>query len=458
MKIRNKIILLLFLTFSFFTVTLGAVLYLGFSQYSFTDFYHRLEIRARATARLELGGRPAEIESFKKEHLQPLDNETDYVFDVGPALGEVSAAKGMNPAFITEIQQNGMAFFRKDNTFYAGILHATAVKKHIVVVSADNYFDSHHMAYMRNLLIFGSAIALLVLAAISTLLTRTLVQPLREIAAKARHISSENLHLRLELPDSKDELGDVAATMNEMLDRLETAFESQKNFISNASHELRTPLTAIIGEADVVLSRDRSPDEYRRSIATIQGEAEKLHRKTQAILALAQTGLVRDQRHFTLVRTDELVVDVCRSTRLLYPDADIRVDFSLLPEAAEKLKTRGNKQLLHIALSNVLANACKYSTSQIKVALASTGQNIIIVVEDSGIGIPEHELQHIYDPFFRASNVRHLEGYGIGLPLSRNILRMHRGSIVLQSQVSRGTVVQISLPAAEGILPQNVNF
>ena len=446
MKIKTKIILLLFVTFSLFTTLLGSLVYLFFSRYSFTDFYHRLEIRAQAMARIELGAKGSELEAFRREHLQRLDNETDYLIQLKSGWENEAAKKGLSTAFVREIIAQGKATDRRDNTFYSGALYDTDSRRYAVVVSADSYFDTHHMVYMRNLLLFGGCAAVLLLALISAILTRTLVRPLSDMSEKARKISSENLHLRLEVTNPKDELGAVALTINGMLDRLETAFESQKNFISNASHELKTPLTAIIGEADVVLARRRTSEEYIRSIGTIQAEAEKLNLKTRAILSLAQTGFAKAGQKFEKLRVDEILIEVCENARRLYPNHRIEIDFSLLPEAAEKLVVEGNPHLLQAAFSNILANACKYSTKPVRVALAASHSDVIVVVRDSGIGIPERELRYIYDPFYRGSNARGYDGYGIGLPLSRNIVRMHRGTITVESELKRGTTVQVSLP------------
>jgi signal transduction histidine kinase len=112
-----------------------------------------------------------------------------------------------------------------------------------------------------------------------------------------------------------------------------------------------------------------------------------------------------------------------------------------------KLKVKGNEQLLHLALSNIISNACKYSNNNVvNVSIGASDQNVFVIVKDNGIGIPDNELKYIYDPFFRASNTLKYEGYGIGLPLTRNIIRLHNGEIIVSSIVGQGTTVQINLP------------
>src|SRR5690606_4866936 len=163
-------------------------------------------------------------------------------------------------------------------------------RNHLVIISAENYFSAHHLAYLRNLILTSLVIAALIIVLFSIMFSRKIIEPIQNIIRKTKEIGFENLHLRLEVPSSNDSIRELTQTFNDMLNRLETSFETQKNFISNASHELNTPLTSIIGEADVTLSKLREPLEYIESINAMLGEAEKLQKKTQALLLLAQTG------------------------------------------------------------------------------------------------------------------------------------------------------------------------
>ena len=283
--------------------------------------------------------------------------------------------------------------------------------------------------------------------------SRKIIEPIQSIIEKTKKIGSENLHMRLEVPESNDAVRELARTFNDMLNRLETSFETHKNFISNASHELNTPLTSIIGEADVTLSKTRRPEEYVESLHVILGEAEKLQKKTQALLLLAQTGFDGKRQKFGKVRMDQLILDVKETVEKIQNKCKISLDFSLLPENPLLLKVFGNEQLLHLALSNVVINACKYSDGKpINIALAGVNGKIIVIVKDNGIGIPADELEYIYDPYFRASNSKNHEGYGIGLPLARNIIRIHDGEIRVTSVLNEGTTVEIHLPKGNFVL------
>ncbi len=148
-----------------------------------------------------------------------------------------------------------------------------------------------------------------------------------------------------------------------------------------------------------------------------------------------------------VLRADQLIWDVKETIDRLIPDNKVYVNLNLVPENYEKLKIRGNAQLLHLAISNLVNNGCKYSGNKpVEISIGSEGQFVSITIRDEGIGIPPSELKYIYDPFFRASNTRQFEGYGIGLPLSRNIIRMHGGSLQIETVLDKGTTVHVSLP------------
>jgi signal transduction histidine kinase len=230
---------------------------------------------------------------------------------------------------------------------------------------------------------------------------------------------------------------------------LETAFETQKNFISNASHEFGTPLTSIIGEAEVMLKKERTAQEYQLALQSILSQAERINQITQSLLMLAQTGYTRNTIKFEIVRMDDLLWQVKEIMDKLNPRHRIEIDFSLLPENHKKLKVNGNRQLLTVALANIMTNACKYSNNKpVYASVASGNEQVIVVVRDLGVGIPASDLPFIYDPFFRASNTKNFDGYGIGLPLTRNIIKIHNGQMQVSSEVNKGTTVQIKLPVA----------
>lgn len=451
MKTRTKIVLYLASIFIIYTLLFSGFIYYAISRYSYADFYKRLELRAITTAKIELGDPEPDVRTIKEfriGYLEELPKEKSYIFDLTTSNFEREAKRtGVPVSFIHEIINNELATKKVNGTFYAGVIFRTKQKEYISIVSAENYYNTHHNAFLFNLLTISIVVAIITILGTAFWFSKKVLNPLKAITTSVNNISSENMHLRLPISEKNDELGELARTFNNMLSRLETAFETQKNFISNASHELNTPLTSIIGEADVTLSKIREPKEYIEALNAILEEAEKLDKKTKALLFLAQTGYDGKVQKFDKVRMDQLLLDVKETVIKINPKSQINLDFSLLPESPEKLKVKGNEQLLHLALSNIVMNASKYSNNQeVKVALGATQKEVVIVVTDKGIGIPENEIQFIYDPFFRASNTNNFDGYGIGLPLTKNVIKIHEGDIQITSMENKGTTVKIKIP------------
>jgi len=454
MKTQLKIALLLIGSSLIMLLLLGGSIYYFLYDYSFEDFYKRLKTRATLAAQYNFDADKINTESFKQireEHLEKLTEEREYFF---PVYGEYAAKNiaqraNLPESFIESILDNGVANLKQGETFYAGVKHTNGDKVHLVIVSAKNYYASHHLIFLRNVILVFIITIIIVVSYLSFYFSKHIFDPIKQITSKVEQISSENIHLRIEGRNDDNEISQLISTFNDLLNRLETAFEIQKNFISNASHEFGTPLTAIIGEADVMLMKDRSPEDYKQSLKSILEQAERLNQITQTLLYLAQTGYTDKSIETELVRTDELIWQSKEMVDKLNPQNKIEIDISLLPENPKKLKVYGNKQLLFVAITNILNNACKYSDNKpVLVSIASSDHHIFIVIADKGIGIPASEMPFIYDPFFRASNTRHYEGYGIGLPLTRNIVKIHKGDLYVSSIIDVGTTVQIKLPQA----------
>lgn len=452
MKIQLKSNLLLLTSFFLIILVFGGFVYFFENTYSKDDFYKLLEVRIDTFLKDKIKANPNLGEGYVHNIEEEFPNEKNYVFSLQSTGNFKKEAQETNLPieFFQKILAQKQAEYLDKKVYSKGKLISVNNKSFIVVSSAENYLLLHQKKYLNKTLWVSLIVASVLAIIISYFLMRFVFRPITQITEKVKQINLENLHLRLEQKGDEDELDELAKTFNNMLNRMETSFNTQNNFISNASHELRTPLTAIIGEADVTLTKIRSIEEYIETIKVILEEAENLDKKTQALLFLAQTGFNGKTQKFDKVRMDQLLWDVKVTIEKINPKSRIVIDMSLLPENPMKLKVNGNNQLLHLALSNIIINACKYSKFQIvNVSLGSTDTHILLVIKDSGIGIPENEMDYIYDPFFRASNTQNFEGYGIGLPLTRNIIRMHGGELFVSSIQNVGTTVQIKLPIGQ---------
>ncbi|WP_066759741.1 sensor histidine kinase [Crocinitomix algicola] len=452
MKLNNKVVYILISVFISYTLLFSGFIYYSISKYDYTDFFKRLEIRAVINAKIYLEN-TSDFDNFNDVNLnflEDLPSQSVHFIPMqnGKSFSLDSVSKKFPKEFISDIIEKGNGQVNVDNTLMAGIEYTNKRNEsYLVIVTAENYFHGHHIAYLGNLLTTAILYSVFLIFLISLLVSRTLIHPVNNIIQEVEKIGTKNLHLRLKTTKTNDTIDQLSKTFNRMLNRLETSFESQKNFISNASHELNTPLASIIGEAELALSRPRDIEEYKSALHRILIEAEKLEKKTSALLQLAQTGFNGKSQKFTEIRIDQLILDVQATVSKVIANPKINLDFSLLPDNPEKLIVHGNEQLLHLAIYNILINALKYSDGKlVHIALGVSLSNIFIIVKDAGIGIPEKEIKYIYDPYFRASNTTNYKGYGIGLPLTRNIVIMHHGELIVSSEQDKGTVVQINLP------------
>jgi signal transduction histidine kinase len=451
MKIHNKI-LIVFAGLTLSTIIImGVLLYYFAGQHSFEDFYKRLEIRAYLAAKAALPNYESDAiiyNEIRDEHLEKLPAEKEYFLkiDSNKAVQQDSSLT-LPLSFYQKIIAQHRATHREGNRFYQGVLYKSKQGLYIVIVSAVNQYSAEYMAWFRQILLICFIISAIILVAIGAFFSHYILQPIRHIMTQVKSISSRNLHLRLKVDNSGDEINELSGTFNNMLDRLETAFETQNNFVSNASHELSTPLTAIIGEAELALNKDRSQENYVNAIRNILVEAGRLEHITKSLLHLAQSGFDGQKQVWELIRTDELLFTVKNTVDKIIPGSQVGIDYSLFPEEEEKLTVKGNEQLLELAMSNIVMNACKYSNNKpVSIALAATDEKLILLVKDQGIGIPQQDIPYIFSPFFRASNTGQFKGYGIGLPLAMNIIRMHKGDIIVTSQVNIGTEIRVELP------------
>lgn len=451
MKTPSRTFLLYLIPFLIVIFLFSLFIYFSVSNYSENYLFKLLEARANKVAKEKFEGEKILTKTTfsVNKTAEKLPHEKDYFIPINSNLNVSTEAKkiGLSEQFFNEVLKEGNSEFITKKYLYKGIKFKSKSGNFIVITVAENYFEINQAKNLINTLLFAILCASILLWYLAYYYSKNIFKPIVAIIEQAKEISSENLYLRLNDQNKNEELNQLSSTFNDMLDRIETSFETQNNFISNASHELRTPLTAIIGEADVTLSKPRSQEDYIDTLKIILQEAEKLDNKTKALLFLAQTGFNGKIQKFEKVRIDQLLWDVKENLESMNSKNKILFDMELLPENPMKLKVNGNIQLLHLAFSNIISNACKYSNFEtVTVSIGASDDFVYIITKDSGIGIPDNELKYIYDPFFRASNTKNYEGYGIGLPLTRNIIRMHNGKIIVNSTENQGTVVQITLP------------
>lgn len=449
MKFQTKITLLFFAISATGLILLNATIFYFVSQFSFKDFFDRLEARVNLTAQTNLftDRNTDAYKEVRARYLEKLEDEKNYIVKIDSSVESFPHPLKLPQSFYKSILDNGNAKYSESNHFYFGKIFQTKGARYMVIVAASDPYGFKELTQLKKVLIICFFISIVLSYIAGLVLSHYTMKPIQDITFSVKQIKANNLHSRLPEVKGNDVVSSLISTFNTMLTRLETAFETQNNFISNASHELRTPLTIMTSEAELLLSGKKLDPVSEASVKTILGEAEKLHHILTSLLGLAQSGFDGKKQNWQQIRVDELVMNVADAVKKIDAECTIDIDFSTLPEEESQLYTAGNNNLLLLALSNIVMNGCKYSKKQpVKVQAKTENGFIVIVVTDNGIGIPEKDQQHVFEPFFRASNTSEFEGFGIGLPLTLNIIRLHKGSIGISSQEDKGTEIQVFLP------------
>jgi heavy metal sensor kinase len=303
---------------------------------------------------------------------------------------------------------------------------------------------------LRRDLFAGVLLVLLLASAGGYFLARKSLSPIASMNSQTQRISAENLSARLDVTNSRDELGHLATTINDLLTRLESSFKEQQRFIADASHELRTPLAVLRGETEVALGKTRSIEEYQQSLSLIQDEAERLSRIVEDLFILARQPInTRAALNKECVSLNDAVRDCARAAQVLAFRKGVRLK---LENDSASMALNGDEDLIKRLILNLLDNAVKYTPAggEISLALVRQNGNAEIVVRDTGIGIPAEAQPRIFDRFYRVdkARARTMGGAGLGLSIAQWIVELHGGAITLSSTPGHGSTFTVVLPVA----------
>lgn len=298
----------------------------------------------------------------------------------------------------------------------------------------------------RNLL-FATAPGVLLIACLGGYwLSRRALRPVDEITQVARSISLTSLSKRLPVPHTGDEIQRLSEAWNDVLVRLEKAVGRIHQFTADASHELRTPVALIRSTAELMLRRERTPDEYRRALHDIQHEAERMTELTGSLLELARDDAGRQSIPLRPIDLNAVVRQVVELSAPFAEQKGVELRASLVGRpAVAPANDAGIRRLLLILIDNAL----KYTPPSgiVNVSTAENGTGFILAVEDSGAGIDPEALPHIFERFYRASESRHGGGAGLGLSIAQTIARAHGATVEVRSSPGAGSRFEIALPA-----------
>ena len=305
---------------------------------------------------------------------------------------------------------------------------------------------------LRNLKIFlfTAVPSVLILAALFLrFMARRALKPISRIIDTAREIGQgQELSKRIPVLKIKDELGQLALTFNEMMNRLENSFAQMRQFSSDASHELRTPLTVLKGQNELILSKQRKPEEYQEVISSNLEEINYMSKVLEDLFVLSKSDENQVNLDYKPVDLRALVEEVFKHAEILAEEKNIKIIIAFL----EPIEIKGDEVRLRQMVWNVLQNGIKYTQQggELKISLQNEGDFALLTIQDTGIGIPEEDLPLIFNRFYRVDKARTRDegGSGLGLSICRQIAEAHKGKIEVESKLGVGTRFKIRLPSS----------
>jgi signal transduction histidine kinase len=354
--------------------------------------------------------------------------------------------------------EHGRLTFRKEGAYVYARPVSPSEQPARIVEAGKTYEDTEdYIERIALVLASGVTVAFLLSVVGAYLLARRALSPVSAVVTAAHRIRAGDLSQRLPVPPSKDEIGDLAITINDMLShlevtlaRLEETLDRQRRFVADASHELRTPLTSIHSYAQMLEEWAlRDPQIGPESAAAIKRESERMKGLVENLLELARgdEGMKLNLKDNDLIEVIEEAADAARAS----VNGKVLIEAPAPKQNAQRVSAVFDRERLRQALSILLDNAVKYSPEggRVTIRIAEEDGSVGVEVADTGIGIPEDQISHVFERFYRAEEARSTEGLGLGLSIARQIAEDHRGSIEVRSKPGEGSTFVIRIPRSK---------
>jgi len=316
---------------------------------------------------------------------------------------------------------------------------------YIVQVTGPVYLLSVALGKLRFILFGLLPLAILLAGMPGVLLIRMTLRPVDKMVNILRQITAKNLKVKIHIPDTRDELVLLAETFNEMIDRLNRSFSSQQRFIQNISNELKTPMSILKTELEDALAKDCPQDQLKSVVSRASEEIEEFSKVIDNLLTVSDfedNKLALDIRRVNLTRLAEKAAN---DMKMISGKKDIEMSFV----CSDTIVLDGDEIQLRQLFLNLLDNAIKYTNrnGRITVTVSLDGSSAKIDISDTGVGIPQDEMDYIFDRFYQATNARAAHrGFGLGLSVVKSIVEEHKGIVSVTSEVGKGSTFTVRLP------------
>jgi len=449
-----KVRLALLFSLSVFIILMTSAISVYFLHESFRkeEFLKRLVSEAEKSAQLffNVQGPAAEIvKQFHQNVQYSLPEENIFIYD--SAFHLLYATPGSHipvilPSSFNKAKHSQQYFL--ENETREGVLLSVEGKGGYILVSGHDLFGNRKGDNLKALLTFSIIGGMLFSGFLAFFYVKHAIRPLDKLKQQIDKINEQNLKERINIGRSHNEVSEIAQKFNEMLDRLELAFEQHKNFVHHASHELRTPLATMLAQTEAALSKILYIEDYRRILYSLKEDQQYLIDLTNALLALSRYEKITAQNDWLPVRIDEVLFETVELVKQEWLYANVSIDFDTVPENENYLIVKGNETLIKSAITNLIKNAIQYSKDQgVKITIEGSEAGTTLHFDNIGKRLTNEEQANLFIPFFRGNNSKYKKGYGLGLSIVKKIINVHSGNISYHSLATDINRFSIFLPA-----------
>jgi signal transduction histidine kinase len=390
---------------------------------------------------------PDLLKLLDKHNITALNQEEIIIYDINDnVIYESGSDKPMiDSDILDQIRVEKELFWEENDLEMYGTIINNNNKEYIILASSIDKYGQSKQKNLALILLLSGFFLVCISTITGWLFARRMLLPIQQMIKKIDKIRASQLGLRLDEGNKSDELAQLSVRFNQMLDRIELAFQSQRSFVSHASHELRTPLTAITGQIQVSLLANDNSDDLKLMIQSVLDDVQQLNKLTNNLLDLTSIDSNDYKINRKLVNILEIIWQI--KSDLLKKNPNHQVLITLENDTEFVTDIQANEGLLYTALINLIENGTKFSPNNtVHIKIKSVNQVLSISFNNEGLPIPEKELPHIFEPFKRGSNARKTKGHGVGLSLTKRIILLHNGYIIVDSSEKEGTTFTISLP------------
>jgi heavy metal sensor kinase len=315
-----------------------------------------------------------------------------------------------------------------------------------MVLSTERYADN--VAQVREVFLLAFPAAIFLTAVVGLALSDATLRPIRRIIDTARRVSGASVGERIPLSGSGDELDRLAETLNAMLARIEDTLSRMRRFNANAAHELRTPISALSSQIEVILERERTPVEYREVLGDAHGRVQALSDVLDAMLRLSRSEAGLDPTERVPVALADVLENVHEFFAPLAEEGGVVLRGGPVPA----VRVLGDASWLQQLFANLIANAIKFTPAggEVEVRADASAERLWVRVRDTGPGMPREDLERSFERFYRSTSAPPRSGFGLGLPIAREIARAHGGDVEIEKSDAAGTVFCVWLPVHAG--------